>query len=67
MGGAEGGDSIYLVLQPRQLDLLSFGYHPVSRSTFFLCIMGPDDTIWRPPVNNLEVMSFIELYIEVNL
>ena len=25
--------------------------------------MGADDSGWRPPVNNLEVMSFIELYM----
>lgn len=63
---AEGG-SIYLVVQWRQQDLWGFGCHPVTRCTFFPCIMGPDDTSWRLPVNNLEVMSFIELYIVLNL
>lgn len=59
--------SIYLVVQWRQRDLLGFGCHPVTRCTFFPCIMGPDDSSWELPVNNLEVMSFIELYIALNL
>ena len=79
-GGQEGGGgregvqvvrpgevSIYLVLQWRRRDLLGFGCHPVTRCTFFPCIMGPDDSSWELPVNNLEVMSFIELYIVLNL
>lgn len=59
--------SIYLVLQWRRRDLLGFGCHPVTRCTFFPCIMGPDDSGWELPVNNLEVMSFIELHIVLNL
>ncbi len=59
--------SIYLVVWRRQWDLLGFGCHTVTRCTFFLCIMGPHDSSWELPVNNLEVMSFIEYYIVLNL
>lgn len=59
--------SIFLVVQWQRRDLLGFGCHPVTRCAFFPCIMGPDDSGWKLPVNNLEVMSFIELYIVLNL
>ena len=59
--------SIYLVLQWWPQDLLSFGCHPVTRCTFFPCIMGQDDASWSLSVNNPEVMSFVELYTVLNL
>lgn len=62
-----GEVSIYLVVQWRRRDLLGFECHPVTRCTFFPCIIGPDDSSWKLPVNNLEVMSFIDSHIVFNL
>lgn len=62
-----GEVSIYLVVQWRRRDLWGFECHPVTRCTFFPCIIGPDDSSWKLPVNNLEVMSFIDSHIVFNL
>lgn len=59
--------SIYLVPETQRWDLLGLGCHPLTRLTFFPCIMSWGDSGWRLPVNNLEVMSFIELYAMLNL